>query len=99
MKDPYLVLDVPEDASQEDIRRAYLEKIHACPPERAPEAFQEISAAFKLIGDTISRARLRTFGLSLAERPLRLEEMLPRPENRRIRVGIDAWMKVNAEQQ
>lgn len=47
MSDPYQVLGVPPDASPEDIRRAYWERVRAHPPERDTEAFKRIRAAYE----------------------------------------------------
>ena len=34
--DPHGILDVPDDAGEEEIRLAYLKKIKAYPPDRDP---------------------------------------------------------------
>ena len=47
MSDPYRVLGVSPDASLADIRRAYWEQIRLHPPERDPEAFKLIRAAYE----------------------------------------------------
>ena len=47
MSDPYQVLGVSPGASLEDIRRAYWEQVRAHPPEREPEAFKRIRAAYE----------------------------------------------------
>ncbi len=63
MADPYEVLGVPRDASQDDIRKAYrrLAKKHhpdLNPGNQEAEArFKDISAAYAILGDEEKRAR------------------------------------------
>ena len=61
--DPYMVLGVKRDASQEDIQKAYrllAKKLH---PDlnpgnkKAEEQFKDVSAAYDLLGDAAKRAR------------------------------------------
>jgi len=47
VNDPYRVLGVQPDASPEEIRSAYFEQVRAHPPEREPEAFKIIRAAYE----------------------------------------------------
>ncbi len=59
--DPFRVLDIPQDASDEDIKKAYLRKVREFPPERASEQFQEVRAAYELIGSHRARIRHQLF--------------------------------------
>ena len=43
---PFLVLDVPLDASDADVRAAYQSLLRRFPPERRPEQFQIIQEAY-----------------------------------------------------
>jgi curved DNA-binding protein CbpA len=45
--DPHQVLGVPPDATPEDIRCAYWDQVRTHPPERDPEAFKVIRAAYE----------------------------------------------------
>ncbi len=62
-KDPYAVLGVAKDASEEEIRRVYKRLAKEFHPDLNPgkpeaeERFKEISAAFGLLGDAEKRAR------------------------------------------
>jgi hypothetical protein len=47
MSDPYQVLGVSPGASLDEIRQAYWEQVRAHPPERDPEAFKRIRAAYE----------------------------------------------------
>jgi curved DNA-binding protein CbpA len=98
MNDPYLVLGIPESASDERIREAYLEGIRAFPPERAPDRFQRITEAYHVIRDDVSRARLRVFGAPRLKPDSRLADLVPRPESRRKRVGMDVWLQANRDE-
>jgi DnaJ-class molecular chaperone len=61
--DPYQVLGVKKDASQEDIQKAYRRLAKKLHPDlnpgnkKAEEQFKEITAAYDLVGDTDKRAR------------------------------------------
>lgn len=45
--DPYLVLGLDHTATLEEIKRAYFALVRAHPPERDPEAFKRIRAAYE----------------------------------------------------
>ena len=63
MADPYTVLGVKRDASQDDIQKAYRRLAKKLHPdlnpgnERAEEQFKDVSAAYDLLGDPDKRAR------------------------------------------
>jgi curved DNA-binding protein CbpA len=44
--DPYALLGVAPSATLEEIKRAYFAQVRAHPPERDPEAFKQIRAAY-----------------------------------------------------
>jgi curved DNA-binding protein CbpA len=58
MRDPFTVLGVAEDAGDAEIRRRYLALVRDFPPDRAPERFQELRAAYEALSD--KRKRLAT---------------------------------------
>ncbi len=45
--DPLLILGLTREASEEEIRGRYLELVKQFPPEREPERFREIHAAYQ----------------------------------------------------
>ncbi len=57
MADPFAVLGVPQGAGEAEIRARYLELVKEFPPERNPEKFREIRAAFEAAKDPLLIAR------------------------------------------
>lgn len=55
--DPKEVLGVAWNASEEQIRAAYLRKVKEYPPDRAPEQFETIRDAYETLRDPRRRAR------------------------------------------
>ena len=51
MNNPYEILGVSPGSSEEAIRSAYLQKVREFPPDRAPEKFAEVRAAFDELRD------------------------------------------------
>jgi curved DNA-binding protein CbpA len=58
MRDPFTVLGVADDADDAEIRQRYLALVRKFPPDRAPERFQELRAAYDALSD--ERKRLET---------------------------------------
>ncbi len=55
--DPFSVLGVPREACEAEIRARYLELVKQYPPDRKPEKFREIRAAFETVIDPLLMAR------------------------------------------
>jgi curved DNA-binding protein CbpA len=55
--DPFTVLGVPQDAGEAEIRARYLELVKQFPPERDPDKFREVRAAYEAAKDPLSIAR------------------------------------------
>ena len=53
----YETLGVDADASQEDVRSAYLKLVRQYPPDRHPDQFQKIHAAYQLLNDPLMQAK------------------------------------------
>lgn len=97
MKYPYGVLGVAEDAPQEEIRQAYLERLRKFPPEQAPERFQEVRDAWRLLENDLDRARLAVFGLPLQNAgELTLTDLLPDADSLPRRPGTAFWRNLFA---
>lgn len=61
MSDPYDILGLPLDSTDETIRRRYLTLVRTHTPEREPERFAAIREAYDKLRDPISRLRYRLF--------------------------------------
>jgi len=61
MKTPFEILEVPETASDELIKQAYLQKVRQSSPEHAPAQFQEIRTAFEAIQTYPQRLKYQLF--------------------------------------
>ena len=62
MLNPFAVLGVAETADDDAIKKAYLQRVRESPPERDPERFQLIRAAYEAIKTRPDRLRYRLFG-------------------------------------
>lgn len=92
---PYLTLDVPESATTEQIRLAYLKKIREYPPERCPVDFQRICEAYEAIKDDVTRAKLRLFGMPAQKPGGPLADLVPESGTQRNRAGVELWIQAN----
>lgn len=63
MRDPFEVLGLSREAGDADIRRRYLELVREFPPDRAPERFAAIRAAYDELRDPVSRLETKLFNL------------------------------------
>lgn len=85
------VLGVTENASDDEIRAAYLEKVKQYPPEQAPEEFERIRDAYETLRDPRKRAR----DMVLAADPFApLASLLDGVESGRRFVGSGPWREV-----
>ena len=63
MQTPYEMLGIGVDASDNDIKQAYLQQVKNNPPDREPEKFQLMHDAYTKIKDTHSRIKYDLFTL------------------------------------
>lgn len=68
--DPYSALGVARGATQDDVKQAYFKAVREHPPERDPEAFKAIRAAYERINTPEKRV----------EADMRLLRAWPAPE-------------------
>jgi curved DNA-binding protein CbpA len=61
MPNPFDLLGVAETADDDAIKKAYLQRVREHPPERDPDRFQAIRAAYEAIKTHRDRLRYRLF--------------------------------------
>jgi curved DNA-binding protein CbpA len=61
MTSPFEILDVAEQATDAEIKDAYLQKVRSNPPDRDPAVFQRIQEAYETIKDENSRLNYALF--------------------------------------
>jgi hypothetical protein len=89
--DPMDVLGISQNATDEEIRAAYLLKVREYPPDRAPEQFEKIRDAYEILRDPRQRVRHRLFSVDPNAPLVSLFTDDARP--RRF-VGPDPWLEV-----
>ncbi|NOT13682.1 MAG: DnaJ domain-containing protein [Methylococcaceae bacterium] len=67
MKSPYDILGLADDATDIEIKQAYLQKVKDNPPDSDQERFQRIHAAYQSIKDNKSRLSHALFTLPTAD--------------------------------
>ena len=88
MLDPYLLLDVTEASSDQEITRAYLKKVKRYSPEKAPEKFQQIRAAYELIKTPRDRLNYRLFTKERLDTQVLLDTLLQKKRLQRPSQGV-----------
>jgi len=83
MRTPFEILGIPEEATDQEIRRAYLAKVREYPPEREPDRFQEIRTAFEAVKDRRARLKHQLFHHELPDIGALLESHFRAHESRR----------------
>ena len=63
MVDPYETLGISPLADEKEIRDRYLDLVRQFPPDRAPDRFASIRAAYEQLRDPAVRLRSLLFGL------------------------------------
>jgi len=92
--DPWEVLGVPADASEETLRQAYLKKLRQYPPDRAPEEFERVRDAY----DMARKPGMRLGAMLSTENPeAPLVSLLDDVEHERAFVGPKAWLALMKE--
>jgi curved DNA-binding protein CbpA len=69
---PYQILEVPETANFQEIRKAYLAKVRLSPPEQDPEGFTTVQKAYATLKNAARRKALdlSTFRTELSAGPV-----------------------------
>ena len=84
MTDPYETLSLTPDAGEAEIRRRYLELVREFPPDRAPERFAVVHAAYEELRDPARRLQSQIFRSETTADSL---EMLSADLRRRLRTA------------
>jgi len=92
MHDPFGLLGIEPAASETEIKKAYLKKVQAHPPERDPERFQAIHAAYEAIKTHRDRLRFELFAAPEPDLEMLLESCL-RPGTPR-RPSVEQFRRV-----
>lgn len=93
-EDPWSVLGLGVDASDDQIRAAYLEGVKRHPPDRDPDAFERVRDAYDQIRDPGRRISLMLLRVDVTAPFVSLLEGEPAP---RRRVGMNKWIEALKE--
>lgn len=105
MKTPYEILEVAADATDAEIKQAYLRKVKDSPPDRDQERFQRIHDAYTSIKDYKSRVSHALFTVPAADFDELLDRALHAAQTSRVtpehfeqllRAGLDEAILPNA---
>ena len=93
-ENPQSIIGVTADATPEEIRAAYLNKIKEYPPETFPTEFERIRDAYTILSDARHRTRLM---LRSADPEASMETLLDDQQQNRQFVGPEAWIAAMQE--
>jgi curved DNA-binding protein CbpA len=88
---PFEVLGVAEDADDDAVRAAYLSALRRSPPDRDPDGFRRIRAAYEAVQDAERRLALRLFGPAPLASLESLRDAFP---DERHHVGPEPWLRI-----
>ena len=88
---PNEILGVAANASSDEIRAAYLDKVKEFPPDRAPEEFERIRDAYETLRDPRRRAQAM---LMAGEAGAPLDSLLDTIKTKRVYTGPQLWREV-----
>ena len=93
-ENPQTILGVTADATPEEIRAAYLNKIREYPPDKFPAEFERVRDAYAILSDARYRSRLMLQSINPAAS---LETLLDHQKQTRHFVGPEAWLAAMRE--
>ena len=88
---PYEILGVAENASEQEIRTAYLSKVKEFPPDQSPQEFEGIRDAYEALRDPRKRAQAMLISTAFMAPLVSLIDS--RPANR-VFAGPQLWREV-----
>ena len=93
-ENPQTIIGVTPDATPEEIRAAYLDKIKEYPPEKFPAEFERVRDAYAILSDARYRSRLM---LQMTNPEAPLETLIDHQKQTRHFVGSEAWLAAMRE--
>jgi curved DNA-binding protein CbpA len=93
-ENPQTIIGVTPDATPEEIRAAYLNKIKEYPPEKFPAEFERVRDAYAMLSDARYRSRLKLQSVNPAAP---LETLLDHQKQTRHFLGPEAWLAAMRE--
>ncbi len=95
MIDPYQILEIDsENATDESVRKAYLNATRKHPPDRDPKNFERIRYAYNMIQTETKRLELDLFGVDYIKSSMDWQP----EEQERPRAGMNQWIAVIEEE-
>jgi curved DNA-binding protein CbpA len=64
MNDPFEILGLAQGAGDDEIRKRYLQLVREFPPDRAPERFAAVRAAYDTLRDPVRRLETELLSLT-----------------------------------
>jgi len=85
MKTPFEILNIPEDSSDEAVKKGYLAMVKQFPPERFPNEFQRICASYETVKTEKARLKFALFDAAVPDmdeliRDIRADASTGRPD-------------------
>lgn len=80
MRDPYLILQVSREATNEAIHQAYLQAVRDCPPEHDAQRFQAVRQAYETLRTEKLRLQYELFNTDLPSMEDLLQQGMPEPD-------------------
>jgi len=90
-EDPWAILGVSVQADDDEIRKAYVQKIKDYPPDRAPEQFERIRDAYEDLRDPQRRSKRMIVSV---DPEADLVSLLSEDAQKRRFVGAGPWLAV-----
>ncbi len=91
---PYEILELDQDADDNTIRKAYLEKIHIHTPENEPEYFQELTESYNMIKNEVERSKFKVFGVFKDNPDVSMKSLVSNYQKERTRIGVENWISL-----
>jgi curved DNA-binding protein CbpA len=94
MEDHFEILGLTKDSSEIEIRQRYLELVREFSPERAPERFAAIHAAYSALRDPVARLESQLFNFGSGSDSIDKLASDLRQRLFRVRLPVDALLSL-----